>query len=428
MDGAPTAETGATLGTAFYAPQVRLVNEDGTAILIGEQPVSGDVVSATVTLLNTGVGQAEIVLNNQHDMHKKDFYPLPVPSWRYNKLDTLGFGKRLRVDMRYGSEGWTPMILARITDVVFDFPSAEGAKVTLKGEDLLSLLKAMPDQDKKYDDVQEVDLVSRVLARSASGLTFANRPASPFAEPLRTVTHEKKQSYLQFIQSLAERMDFEVFAAFDNSEPGQAARNPGQPDPRPVSFHFEPARSAVLDGVVTLLWGRDIVDFKPKFKVWDILTRAEAQGSVPRGRGRVTAGVDMERALAGELHQAPKGAAPISAAEVRKRAFAAENRPEANLKSIKASNIDKKRAELQAKAVLRASARSFLTADITTIGFTKLRPGIHVDLKKLYAPFDGIWYVTKTVHTLNASGYITKTSVRRPGMLDANDYPLGGAP
>ena len=101
------------------------------------------------------------------------------------------------------------------------------------------------------------------------------------------------------------------------------------------------------------------------------------------------------------------------------------DRARENVEPIPVSNIDEERARLQATAKLRASARQFLTAEITTIGFTGLRPGIHVNLTGFDAPFDGIYYVTQTVHSLTAAGYITKTSLRRPGMLDPSDYPAG---
>lgn len=425
MTQSPVPTENARLGTAFFAPQARLVAEDGTPILIGQQPVSADISSVTVTQLNTGVSQVEVVLNNQH--HTTDPHRILAPSWRYNKLDTLGFGKRVRIDIRYGSDGWTPMILARITDVGFVFPSAEGAKITLKGEDLLSLLKTKPDENKRHDEVQEVDLVTTLLAESQSGLSAAGGVNSPFSEPLATITHEKAKTYLQFIQSLAERMDFEVFVDFENINPGTRGRNPREADARPVKFHFAPSRSATLGTPVTLIYGRDIVDFKPTFKVWDILTGAIADGAVPRGRGRLaTQQVAMADAI-NDLHQASDGPAPLNAAQVRAAAFANENRPAENIETISVTNIDVERAQLQSTAKLRASARQLLTAQVTTIGFPKLRPGEHVDIKEMYAPFDGIWYVTKAVHTLNAAGYITKTSLRRPGMLDASTYPLGGA-
>jgi hypothetical protein len=420
MDGDLAVATETRPGTKFFAPQVRLVTEDGEPITIEDQPVSPDIISATVTLLNSGVGQVDVVLNNQR--HNDANRPV-VPVWRYNKLDTLSFGKRMRVDFRYGNDGWTPMMLARITDVAFDFPAAEGAKITLKGEDLVSLLKAKPEMDEMYIDFHEIDMVELVLSSSNSGLSLpADRPQNAFSTVLPSITHEKAKSFLQFIQAFAERMDYEVFVAFDNPEPGRAAPNPVEADPRSVSFHFEPSRSATVDDVVALQWGRDIVDFKPKLKVWDILTAAEASGSVPRGRGGLTVTVPMSDAI-NDLQTADGGPTPMSVADFRASEFDEENRPEANVHTITATNIDEERARMHAKAALRKSAREFLTADITTIGFTRLRPGIHVNLTGLYAPFDGIYYVAKTVHTLTAAGYITKTSLNRPGMLDPDQYP-----
>ncbi|MBJ3764441.1 hypothetical protein ILP92_17025 [Maribius pontilimi] len=423
MDSDLHSPEGAAPGTAFFAPQVRLVTPEGTAVEIDGKPIAPDIVSATVTLPVSGVGQLEVVLNNQrHDTNNRPVYP----PWRYNKLEALSFGKRVRLDMRYGAEGWTPMILARITDLVFLYPSASGAQMTLKGEDLASLLKVKPTENIVHPNRHEMDMVEAEISAAGAGLTVVGpTPRNTFSEPLATLTHEQAKTHLEFIQSLATRMDFEVFMAFDNPDPGTAAPNPTEPDARSVSFHFVPARSGTLEDMVTLQWGRDIVEFAPAFKVWDILTGATAGGSVPRGRGSFTATVTAADAI-NDLHPAPGGPTPINAATARENAFDEENRPQENVEQISVSNIDEERARRQAEAKVRASARQFLTAELTTIGFTRLRPGIHVNLEGLYPPFDGIYYVNQTVHSLTAAGYITKTSLRRPGMLDASGYPAAG--
>lgn len=401
-------------GTQFFAPQVRLANESGQALVLGSQPVSQDIVSAKVTLVSSGVSQAEIVLNNQR--HDDAHRPL-VPGWRYNGLDPISFGSRVRVDFCYGNEPWTPMILARVTDIAFLFPQAAGAQVTLQGEDLLSLLKIKPQNDHLYFEMHERDIVELALSDAGSGLALATpAPPNPFGAVLPDTTHQGAQTYLQFIDAMAERMDYEVFVDFDAVAGAAAA-------PR-VSLHFEPARSATLDQLVEVAWGRDLLDFKPAFKGWDLLTGAVASGAHPGRRGSFNAAVTMADAI-NDLHAAPGGATPLSAAQARAQAFADENRPETHTERIAVSNLDEERARLQATAVLRRSARQFLTADITTLGFTRLRPGIHVNLTGMSAPFDGVYYVTQTVHTLSAAGYLTVSSLRRPGMLDPSAYPRG---
>jgi phage protein D len=397
-------------GTKFFAPQVRLADESGEPIAFGTQPVSQDIVSAKVTRVNTGVSQVEIVLNNQR--HDDEHRPM-VPTWRYNGLSAVSFGSRVRVDYRYGNEPWTPMILARITDMTFLFPQAAGAQVTLQGEDLLSLLKTKPATDTMYVEFHEIDIVREAASSSNSGLSLASpEPAPAFGAELPATTHQGSQTYLQFIDSLAERMDYEVFVDF---APGGGTG---------VNLHFEPARSATLDEVVELAWGRDLLEFKPVFKGWDLLTDAVATGSVPGRRATFNATVTMASAI-NDLHAAPGGATPLSASDARAAAFDNENRPETNTERINVSNLDEERARMQATAALRRSARQFLTADVTTMGFPRLRPGIHVNLTGLDAPFDGIYYVTQTVHTVSGAGYLTVSSLRRPGMLDPSAYPGG---
>lgn len=408
-------------GTALHAPQVRIVTDKGEPLTVDGNPISPDIASSVVTLPASGTAVVDVVLNNQR--HDKANPNRPAaPSWRYNALKEVSFGKVFRVDYRYGQEPWTPMILARITGVDFSFLSAACAQVTLKGEDLSSLLKVKPQEPMIYMEDHETFIVQSELGDGAPDLGMAPLPESPFSETI-SLTRPTDKTRLQFIAELAERMDFETFVAFNDDTPIKQA---GAVE-RPVAFHFIPARSATLGTVVTLVWGRDLIDFKPAFSVWDIPTEATASGNVPRDRGAIDEKVsyDADRALVvNDLHSAPDGKAPTDAVKARNEFFNA--RPAVNPINVKVENLDTERARLAAAAAMRKGIRGFLTAEFSTLGLTTIRPGIHVDLQGLYAPFDGIWYVTQTVHTLNAAGYITKTSLRRPGMLDPAGY-LGGA-
>lgn len=427
-------------GAKFFAPQARLVTQDGQPLLVGNQSIDQDLMSVTVTQPCTGVGQVEITLNNQ-----RFGSPNPrTPPWKYNGLKQaeLAFGTRLRVDLRYGQDPWTPMMLVRVTNAGFAFPSAAGATVTVTGEDMLSLLRTKPTKPVKHRKVKEFKIVEDELKASGSGLTvFLPAPSDLFSSPLAELTHEPSQSYLQFIQSLAERMDYEVYVGFDKpGDPftGEAASKTGAKSVinADVKLHFSPARSAVLGNPIPLAWGLDIVEFKPTFKIWDILTEAKVTGGLPRARGRCDPPepIKMDDAIKGDLHPAPGQSAPISAIEARKRALETEAGSaktrvgpeiEANVATVEVKNLDTERATRQGIAALRKSAREFLTAEITTIGYARLRPGIHVNLTGFYAPFDGIYYITQAVHTLSSAGYTTKISVRRPGMLDPSGYPGG---
>jgi hypothetical protein len=341
----------ALLGTSLFAPQARLVLLDETFKplvakdkQIDQDHINQDIVSVTTTLLGNGISTVDIVLNNQRFSADPKTVKTTSPSWRYNKLDRVRFGSAIRIDMRYGGEGWTPMILARITDITFNFPSAAGAEVTLKGSDLLSLLSVKPDPAvPAYIRKHEMQMVKDEIAES--GLTLATPvPGNAFTTPMTTLTHEPAKTRLEFIQSLADRMDFEVFVAFDDAAAGTDIGN------RSVSLHFEPSRSAKLGKPVPLQWGLDIVDFKPVFKVWELYTGATIAGSKPRGRGGISPPpVTMAKAI-NDLHKSAQGSAPISAVTVRERAFAGNAKAAKNILALTAANLDQPRAELQATA------------------------------------------------------------------------------
>jgi phage protein D len=80
------------------------------------------------------------------------------------------------------------------------------------------------------------------------------------------------------------------------------------------------------------------------------------------------------------------------------------------------TNVDPERARQLAVTMLRKKAREFMTLEGTTLGLPRLRPGNHVEIRGFRPPFDGFYYVTKTVHSCGADGFRTRFSARRPGM------------
>lgn len=438
-------------GTRLFAPQARLVDADANKIVgtsetrLSPSSANLDLVSAKVTLAINNVCTMQVVLNNQRNQDGRPVFP----PWKYNNLEQIKFGQRLRLDMRYGADPWHKMILARVTDLQFSFPSGGPAQITVSGEDLLSLLKTKPEQDKRYSNVKEDEIVRSVLERSKSRLEFIGVTPDPGGdplkgplvewpelEPLRSVTHANSTSYLAFLQGLAERMDFELFVDFTkrlviDSDDGLPA------DANEVKLHFEPCRSVVEPReIIDLTWGHNLIELTPKLKVWDLLTEVTVggtrHGSRKPQRKTITASHEKVKA---DLHEDPSYRVQVGenrsekvellgAAAVRDKFFAKElGEAPPNKQNINEANLDPARLELKAIATLRNSYRKLLTAEGSTIGFPPLRPGTFVRLGGMYPPFDGIYYVTQTTHTFDANGYRTQFSLRRPGFLDPAKYP-----
>ena len=437
----------AALDTPYFAPQARLVDAK-TNKVIGEAAGGGstphqadvDLLSAKVTLGINNVCQLQVVLNNQRH---KDGKPV-FPPWKYNDLSRITFGQRLRLDLRYGNEAsWHKMIVARVTDLQFSFPQSGASQLTIIGEDLLSLLKVKSEAEKPYSHHTEDFIVRDVLVRSKAkdlGLDFTGTTAGedplkgplvrwPELQPLRSLTHSKETSYLQFLQSIADRMDFEMFVDFSNRLILDG-KTPADDD-NEVKLHFEPARSIVKPKEpLEILWGRDLIDFTPKFKVWEQLTGVTVAGTKHGTRARHSHTLkstdeavvkDLQTDTSYSLDKKPVNT--LNPAQVRSTFVHTEGADLPNNPSVSASNLDEDRIKLQAVATLRKSTRELLTADGSVIGLPGLRPGIHVKIGGLYPPFDGLYYVTQTVHTYDGNGYRTQFSLRRPGMLDPARYP-----
>src|SRR5258708_6865244 len=236
---------------ASFAPQARLCSLPSAEELM--QTTQADVISVQVTQVNTGPSLLSITLNNHFE--SGDAPPAPqtkpgFPPWRYNDLNRLKPGQRIRVDFRYSTpltppSAWQTMIIARITGLSFAFPSAGGAQIALQGEDLLSLLKNFDEQTNNYQKKTEKEIVTDVVqTRSGSQLTPVVTQPDEVPQPLRSLLHPKKTPYLQFLQGIADRLDYEIWVAdgsFDypngkgqGAATGSAVNPPCEPAPSPA--------------------------------------------------------------------------------------------------------------------------------------------------------------------------------------------------
>jgi len=392
----------------------------------------GSLISLSVELVNTGVGTLDLVLNNQ--AYTSDQLPAQPP-YRFNDFRVFDYGGQVQVDLRYaggtgmvlerirlgqdptgGSGGWMPAIRARIVDLQFAFPSAGAATLTVKGEDLLSVLKTEPSEDRTWRGKQEYEIVRELVTGPSHRQTLADPPVGHrrFSQPLRQVQQRKNRTDLQFIREIADNLDYELFAAFDDpTDPASA-----------VSIHFEPARSGRLDAesLVDLVWGLNVLELTPTFQFWQQYTGAKAVGRDPGRSARFDADSEAD-CVDRDLQVEGDRGAVRSAVEVRRAFNQREGLAAENIKNIEVSNVDRERAVVQANAVLLSQARTFLTARIEAIGLPQLRPGIHVAVGGLHPPFDGLYYVTRVRHVLDAQGFRTSLEVRRPGYGKPELYP-----
>ncbi len=407
-----------SVATAFYAPQAKLVDSNGVTDIA---TTLGDLLSVQITLVSNGVSQCQITLANTRNDPQNTQQPI-YPPWKYNDLSQFHFGQRFGVQLRYGDgqrAQWRPMIFCRVTNIAIAFPSSGGSTMTLTGQDLLSLLVKPDPAGASYSnpDKDEIEIVRDILSRAGTSLSLSDNSRLP--STITTKLHNSPIAagveFRQFVKDMADRLDFELFV--DNQVTREAD----------VKLHFEPARSLTTSAAtyteIPLRWGRDLIEFTPTMRVADQYASAHTRGPVPTSRQNYTAEATVA-AITEDLHLDPRSSATmLNSVEVMQRFMVGRgDDPQQVLNFQPKAGLDQPRAQQQCVAQLRARARELLTVQGSTIGNVDLVPGVHVNISGLRPPFDGIYYVTQTVHTLNSSGYRTSFNLRRPGMLDPSQY------
>lgn len=448
---APTASPVATRPSAYYfAPDLRLIKLEDKLQTGGENGsvlkghILADLVSAEVTMVNTGLATYTLTFNNtilttakdrkdEETAGTADYAPPPTGAWpryKYNDFDVFRFGRRLRVEFRYwpeapgdatekaaASQKWVPMVSGPITDIDFSFTD-EGARIIVSGEDDLRPLKDKSPKRVQLNRMAEKSMVERALQKAKYPLTSIATPlvdypgfATNDGNGLNDVIR-KDQSYYEFIQHLAERFDFEVFLEFaDMAYDGNNA--PAQ------EFHFEPFRGRKKpqggsQDVYTLERDKNLIDFAPTLSVADQYTGVDVRGRHRDPQDPTEVRGTADSGLRDELHIDSSKDGTLSTAKEVREFFFPDRENKTSPQNV--TNLDQARADCVAEAVMRKKARELLTVAGTTLGLPRLRPGRHVELRGMRAPFDGFYYVTKTTHSYGRQGFRTKFWAERPGM------------
>jgi hypothetical protein len=447
-------------GATAYVPGVRIarlarqIGADGEKGDPLDDDILYDILRVEVTRVNSGASQYSITFNNWYLSTRKDrdlkeqgtdqpdrFSRLSAretldnrgnPSWprfKYNDFALLKFGDRLRIDMRYwpdpapglevaisSAQNWVPMITGPITDMRFSFATGQGAQLTISGEDDLSVLKDKQEKRVPMDRLAEVNIVKQALSKAEYPLKSIARPtvaypqfATDDSQGLQEALHSG-QSYLDFIQKLAERLDFEVFVEFADLTKTDS----------PLEFHFEPYRGSAkpndsLRDVFRLDRERNLLEFNPTIKVVDQYSEVEVRGRhrdpqiAKEVRGKATREI-----VADELHGDPTLDGALKTGPEIRETFFPGRRNKYTVQNQ--SNVDEARADWYAKAVIRKKARELFTIQGAAVGQPWLRPGNHVEIRGMRPPFDGFYYLTSTTHTFGSDGLRTRFSASRPGM------------
>ena len=211
---------------------------------------------------------------------------------------------------------------------------------------------------------------------------------------------QRNQYDIDFIYTLSRRLGYDVFLDERRREPGSN---------KCEEILCVQRSEQLKDVTLVLKWGESLIDFKPKLTTANQVTAVTVNGWNRRDKKPIQKRVSID----------PKDPNnKLSKKELKKLKnldlfdliLACEAREE---EVVDLPVFTEDQAFHVAIELLKNRTKDLVTADGTTIGIPELRAGRLIQIEGLGPRFNGIYFVTKTTHTISDKGYITTFSARR---------------
>jgi phage protein D len=298
-------------------------------------------------------------------------------------LNLLKLGTRVWIRMGYGNAARQPLLLSGyITGVATSFAEGASPDLEVTGQDSLYRL-TLGTRDHRVEQGAVQDAVAKVAADNNFSLQFDE-------DPLNKVTLDSNmQSDMDFLRKLAENF----------SKPGKKWEFFARAAEARDVLHFRP-RSTRAAEVAVLKWGAGLLSFRPEANLGNQISRVEVHGW-----DEVTKQPILGEARASDL----SGGKEQTGAQIQSGFLTREV-----VRELKLPVRSKQEADQRAAAELAKALVDHVKGEGETFGLPELLPDTRVRLEGLGAKFSRSYYVTKTNHKYDGSGYRTRFSIEEP--------------
>lgn len=345
----------------FYAPafQILVNGKDLVTALFLE------VASVQVDNTLEGADRFSFTVNGAFDFEKREFEHL---------ADLFTFGNPVVISFGYQDvRSLKLMLRGIITAVQTGFPASGLPQITVSGYDLTYCM-TKGKKSRSWEKRKDSDVVSQVAREY--GL-------NPVVEDTR-VEHPKieqsQQSDAQFLEKLAERNGYEVYA-FDKD------------------LHFGPPANDET-AVVTLEWGKGLVSFAPEINISEQVSKVEVRGWDVNAKKEIVG-------IAGQGAEPGRDPSRRSGAEFVKAVC-----KDAGELKVRVPVYSKQEADRRAEAILKKRSELLVQGSGESIGLPEIMADKNIELKGLGRLFSKTYYVRKSTHTIDTSGYRTTFGVK----------------
>jgi uncharacterized protein len=297
-------------------------------------------------------------------------------------LDLLALGTRTYIRMGYGDGRRQTLLMAGyITAISTSFAEGGSPELEVSGTDATFKL-TLGTREHRFEDKSFREAVAEVARFNGFELRFFGTP------PDKVTLDSNLQTDLDFLGKLAQNF----------STPQQKWEFYARATKLGDELHFRP-RQTNAPAVGILKWGVDLLNFKPEANLGSQVAKVEVHGWDEARKEKILGTATPDAG--------PGGTQP--GGSLQQRVFGRET-----VLDLRYPVKSKQEADQRAAAELAKKANDLVKGEGETFGFPELLPDTNVKLDGLGTRFSTIYYVTKTVHRYDSSGYRTRFSIERP--------------
>ena len=360
----------------LYVPAAAIAFDDPSIDIRKELAL--DFTSVEVDLQLSVAGTFRFTIPHAFDAEKGDF----LNRFGQPLMPILKLGRRVWIKMGYGDLArQAPIMSGFITAIATGFTEGGAPEIEVSGTDAAYLL-TIGTKEHRLENKSVRDAVGKVAQENGLSLKFSGTP------PANITLDANHQTDLDFLRKLVENFStrekkWEFFVRA-NTGAGQLVFRP---------------RSPVDPVLATLAWGSDLIAFKPEINLGNQVRKVEVHGWDEKKKQAILGTATADKGNKGE----PAGG------DIQQSAFGREA-----VLVLKLPVKSKEEADQRAEAALAKRTNDLMKGEGDTFGIPELLPDTSLALIGLGDQFSAKYYITKTVHKYDTSGYRTHFAVERP--------------
>lgn len=337
----------------FYAPRFEIIIDGENILHRGVE-----IVSVTVNNRLEGPDDFSISINN------------PEMKWLEDPLFQLG--KEVEIRMGYGGQ-LSPVIIGEISALEPSFSSSGPQQMGIRGFDLMKRLQR-GDKFRSWENLPDF-VIAGIIA-------LEHRLKPDGIQPTFTI-HPKimqnGETDFNFLKKRAEINGYEMFVELR-------------------SLHFRKPK-ILKDPITTLTLGESLNSFTPEVNIANKPSQVTVRGWDPRLKKEIIGIAKQGQELSLQL----KGK---SASKIIQELYGTVER------SIREPVYSRDEAEQKARSALDCSSDQFIKGNGESVGIPEIRSGKFINIDGLGDRFSMKYYIEKTTHKIDGSGYTTSFSVK----------------